>query len=176
MEGIALKKKIIQLLRPKLFVRSITDVTPDILDSFQVKGIIIDLDNTLTPWQSEFLAPDNIRWLNTIKSHGFQVCLVSNNKGERIKKIASILDIPFVAKASKPRRRAFLKGMKAIGTKPQETAVIGDQVFTDVLGGNRLGLCTILVDPLSSYEFVGTRLMRIPERAVLNLIRRPNKL
>lgn len=171
-----MKKKIIQLLRPKLFVRSITDVTPDILDSFHIKGIIIDLDNTLTPWQSEFLAPDNIRWLETIKGHGFRVCLVSNNKGERINKIASILDIPFVAKASKPRRRAFLKGMEVIGTKPQETAVIGDQVFTDVLGGNRLGLYTILVVPLSSYEFVGTRLMRIPERAVLNLIRRPNKL
>jgi hypothetical protein len=152
------------------------DISFEQLISQGTKGIIVDLDNTLTIWGSEELPRETVRWIEAAKEQDLKVCLVSNNKGERIKRIAAILNIPFVAKASKPRRRAFIRGMEVMGTNSWETAVVGDQIFTDVLGGNRLKLYTILVVPMSSYEFIGTRLMRIPEKAVLNLIRRTEKI
>jgi len=171
-----LKKQLTRLLRPKLFVKSLMDISLDDLISQGTKGIVVDLDNTLTIWESEELPPETVGWIDLVKKRGLKVCLVSNNKGERIKRIAAILDIPFVEKASKPRRRAFRLGMEALGTNPWETAVIGDQIFTDVLGGNRLKLYTILVVPMSTYEFTGTRFMRILERAVLNRIRRSEEI
>ena len=169
-----MRKQLARLLKPKLYVSHIFEVSLEHLTQLGMKGIMVDLDNTLTPWNSEVLAPETIAWLKAAKGYGFKVCMVSNNKGERIDRIASFLEIPFVARANKPLRRAFIRGLEVLDTKPYETVVIGDQVFTDILGGNRLGMYTILVIPISRIEFVGTRLMRIPERALLSLIRRPD--
>lgn len=167
-----MKKRVAYLLRPKLFAESIKDISVEALLKQGIKGVLVDLDNTLTIWESEVLPPDTIDWIGAAKEQGLKVCLLSNNKGERVKRIAAVLDIPYVDKAVKPRRRAFRRGMETLGTDPTETAVIGDQIFTDVLGGNRLKLYTILVVPISTHEFTGTKLMRILERAVLRRLRR----
>ncbi len=95
------------------------------------------------------------------------MCFVSNNSDLRVKEIADLVDIPFVAWAKKPRRRSFRKAMALMATKPEQTAVVGDQIFTDILGGNRLGLFTVLVSPISRKEFVGTRLVRLLEKIIL---------
>jgi HAD superfamily phosphatase (TIGR01668 family) len=167
-----LKKRFAGLLRPKLFAESIKDISVEALLKLGKKGVLVDLDNTLTIWESEVLPQEAIDWIEAAKKQGLKVCLLSNNKGERVKRLAGILGIPYVDKATKPRRRAFRQGMETLGTDPAETAVIGDQIFTDVLGGNRLKLYTILVVPISTHEFTGTKLMRIVERAVLKRLRR----
>jgi len=82
-------------------------------------------------------------------------------------KVAKILDLPFLSNAGKPRRKAFKKVLSILDIKADELAVIGDQIFTDVLGGNRMELYTILVVPISSSEFFGTRIMRRMERFVI---------
>ena len=104
------------------------------------------------------------------------MCLVSNNKKDRVSNFGRILGVPALSKARKPRRRAFREAMRIMNTRPETTAVIGDQIFTDVLGGNRLGLYTILVVPLSKQEFIGTRCMRHLERVVLKILARRNLL
>ncbi len=82
-----------------------------------------------------------------------------------------MLGIPGLSKANKPSRRAFLQALDLLGSRPEQAAMIGDQVFTDVLGGNRLGLYTILVVPLCRREFLGTRVLRLVERVILrNLV------
>ena len=167
-----MKKRLIRLLRPKLFAESIKDISVEALLAQGKKGVLVDLDNTLTIWESEVLPQETIDWIGAAKKQGLKVCLLSNNKGERVKRIAAILDIPYVDRATKPRRRAYRQGMETLGTHPTETAVIGDQIFTDVLGGNRLKLYTILVAPISTHEFTGTKFMRILERAVLRRLRR----
>ena len=87
--------------------------------------------------------------------------------------MARVLDVPAISKARKPSRRAFRQALATLGTTEKETAVVGDQLFTDVLGGNRLGLYTVLVMPLSKREFFGTKAIRSLERIVLRrLIRR----
>ncbi len=87
--------------------------------------------------------------------------------------IAKLIGIPAVYKAGKPRKRAYRKAMAMLSTTPHETMMVGDQIFTDVLGGNRLGLYTILVKPIHQQEFIGTKVMRILERLVLRQMPEP---
>jgi hypothetical protein len=132
-----------------------------------IKGIIMDIDNTLTEWRSPILPEGAAAWLEQAGQEGIRLCFVSNNSARRARDVADKAGIPFVAKAQKPRRRSFKKAIEIMGTIPGQTAVIGDQLFTDILGGNRMGMLTILVTPISKREFFGTRLMRLVEAIFL---------
>ncbi|HAF17221.1 MAG: YqeG family HAD IIIA-type phosphatase [Thermacetogeniaceae bacterium] len=155
------------LLLPNKTYNSIFDIPLVQLYTNGIRGIIFDLDNTLTEWNNPELSGETISWLENAKKIGFKMCFVSNNSDLRVKEIADLVDIPFVAWAKKPRRRSFRKAMDLMDTKPEHTAVVGDQIFTDILGGNRLGLFTVLVSPISKKEFVGTRLVRLIEKIIL---------
>jgi HAD superfamily phosphatase (TIGR01668 family) len=157
----------IDLLRPGRICGSILDVSLQELSRTGIKGIIIDIDNTLTEWHSPILPEGAAAWLEQAGREGIQLCFVSNNSARRARDVADKAGIPFVAKAQKPRRRSFKKAMEIMGTTPGQTAVIGDQLFTDILGGNRMGMLTILVTPISRREFFGTRLMRLVEAIFL---------
>ncbi|MGI6065452.1 MAG: YqeG family HAD IIIA-type phosphatase [Bacillota bacterium] len=154
-------------LVPDLFVAKVIDIPLDRLNAMQKKALIFDLDNTITEWNNLEIKEDIIQWFKLLRKRGFSACLLSNNKGPRVMEAADKLGIPFVAKATKPRRRAFRKALKVLGSNPKETVVIGDQIFTDVFGGNRMGLYTILVSPISTKEYIGTRFMRRIEHLVL---------
>lgn len=156
-----------KILCPDMYLKSIFDLDTGLLKSKGIRGIITDLDNTLVPWRDRNVCPRLEEWLTQLKDQGFTLCIVSNNSPERGENMARMLDIPAVWYAVKPRRRAFRRAIETMGTSPSETAVIGDQVFTDVLGGNRLGLFTILVLPMSRKEFFGTRVTRVFEGRVL---------
>jgi len=154
-------------LKPKLYVDSVYRIDFEKLKGRGISGIIIDLDNTITEWDNPSLSSQAFDWFAKMKLAGLKACIVSNNNHNRVAKAVEKLDIPFLAKAHKPRRGAFRKAMEIMKTRPEQTAVIGDQIFTDILGGNRLNLFTILVVPITSKEFIGTRLVRIIERRVL---------
>ena len=161
------------LLCPKLYLRSVFDLPLDQLKERGIRGLIFDLDNTLLYWNAYEGTPEAKELFRRLKQTGFLSCLVSNNKRDRVEKVARVLDVPAISKARKPSRRAFRQALATLGTTEKETAVVGDQLFTDVLGGNRLGLYTVLVMPLSKREFFGTKAIRSLERIVLRrLIRR----
>ncbi|MFA5535591.1 MAG: YqeG family HAD IIIA-type phosphatase [Bacillota bacterium] len=157
-------------LMPAYYVDQLKDVPLAKLRDRGIKGLIIDLDNTITHWNSNNLNQDIFAWFKELKKFEFKPCLVSNNNHERVSKVAEQLKIPFVPSAGKPFRKAFFKGMEVLNTEAAETAVIGDQIFTDVLGGNRSRLLTILVMPLDRNEFIGTRFMRQLEKLVLKKV------
>lgn len=160
----------IRILQPRLFVSSIYDLDLTRLKSRGIKGLIMDLDNTLVGW-NQLEASDDLReWLDQVNRLGFLTCIVSNNLGDRVQEFAQKVGVKSIARAAKPRRRAFRAAMKHMGTRAANTAVIGDQVFTDILGGNRLNLYTILVHPVDRHEFWTTRLVRQVEH---RLVRRP---
>ncbi|MGI6574548.1 MAG: YqeG family HAD IIIA-type phosphatase [bacterium] len=162
-----------QLLCPRLYVDSVLDIPLAQLQEHGIRGLIFDLDNTIIGWDRDHLDKNIEEWLKKLKELGFKVCLVSNNKKLRVTTFGRLLAIPAIPKAGKPRRRAFREAMEILGTKSNTTAVVGDQIFTDVLGGNRLGLYTVLVVPMGKREFIGTRVMRCMERFVLkNLTKR----
>lgn len=162
-------------LFPDIYVDTVLHLPLDILHKRGIRAFILDLDNTVTEWNQIEIAADVVVWMQRIKEMGFSACIVSNNNTDRVVTVAESLGIPFVSKARKPRRRAFLKAMEIMEVTPGETAVVGDQVFTDVLGGNRLNLLTILVVPIHPHEFIGTQMMRRIERFVLMRIRRAIK-
>jgi HAD superfamily phosphatase (TIGR01668 family) len=161
-----------ELFKPTYQVDSIDSIPVAKLKRHGIRGLIIDLDNTMTPWNDLEVGPKVAQWFSELKEAGVGACVVSNNKRkQRVAVVAEHLGIPFVFRATKPRRKAFRAGMEILGTDAKDTAVIGDQLFTDILGGNRLGLCTILVLPISDREFIGTRFMRQMERVLVWLIK-----
>mgnify|MGYP000864616568 CR=1 FL=1 len=154
-------------LIPDERVRSIYDIQLDRLKEKGIYSLIIDLDNTLTAWNSPEVSPALRQWVKRAKSEGFKICLLSNNGEKRVEKYAKELDIIPIWKAGKPGRRGFRKALEHLGCKEEDCAVIGDQIFTDMIGGNRVGLYTILVTPIARKEFIGTRLVRLLEGIVL---------
>lgn len=160
-------RRLVHFLSPCLFVNSVEDIDLERLWSLGIRGFIVDLDNTLVAWNTYDLPERVARWIEGAKRRGFAICIVSNALKERVTYFSKLLDIPGISKAQKPRRGAFRAALETLGLQRHEVAVIGDQLFTDVLGGNRLGLYTILVRPLSKREFITTRLGRFLERLVL---------
>lgn len=152
---------------PQIYIDSLTEVPLDYLKAMQINAFILDLDNTVTEWNSNFIRTEIKDWFKKIEREGFKACILSNNGEQRVLEVAKSLNIPYIYKAQKPRRVGFSRALSLLGTRPYETAVIGDQIFTDVWGGNRAGLFTVLVVPINSREFAGTKISRAFERLVL---------
>jgi HAD superfamily phosphatase (TIGR01668 family) len=152
-------------LRPTVLAERIWEVDLEGLWERGVRGLILDLDNTLVDWNAEELRPPVRTWVEEARRRGLRLCLVSNAFfGRRVKRVAQELGIASVVRAGKPFPGAFRKGMALLGTTAASTCAIGDQVFTDLLGANRLGLVTALLSPLSSRESLHTRVIRRVER------------
>jgi HAD superfamily phosphatase (TIGR01668 family) len=160
-----------KLLCPRLIVKSINDIDTKKLRSLRINGLIFDLDNTIIPWDSKNMPQDISLWLRHLLDLNYKVCLVSNNRKRRVKEIAGLFGIPFIHRAFKPAKTGFRKAIRAMDLPPEEVAVIGDQLFTDILGGNRLGLFTIWVSPLTAREFIFTKMTRQLERVTVYLLR-----
>jgi hypothetical protein len=151
-------------------------VTEILVHELQERGIdtvLLDLDNTLVGWQKHDVADEVREWIRTLKEAGMQLCLVSNTRhGRRLVALSEELEIPYVRRAWKPRKKGFLNAMKDLGAEPSKTIMIGDQMFTDVFGGNRLGIYTIMVRPMARREFLGTKISRALEYVLLAWFRR----
>jgi HAD superfamily phosphatase (TIGR01668 family) len=157
----------VSLLAPDDYYRSVHDIPLDELRSHGIDTLLVDLDNTILPRDTN-VVPDSLRgWAVDLAGHGFSVCLVSNNWHERVSTVARELGFDLVAKAIKPLPFAFLIALKRAHSTRARAAVVGDQIFTDVLGGKLLGMHTILVAPLSATDLPHTLLLRRIEALVL---------
>jgi uncharacterized protein len=161
---------------PNEHVKSILDIKPEKLKEKGIKGIITDLDNTLVEWHRPSATPQLIKWFDEMKKHNILVTIVSNNKEERVKAFSDPLDIPFIFRAKKPLMPAFKRALSQMGIKKEEAVVIGDQLLTDVLGGNRSGFHTILVVPVAQTDGLATKFNRFVERRILNWFRKKGML
>ncbi|HOJ78068.1 MAG TPA: YqeG family HAD IIIA-type phosphatase [Bacillota bacterium] len=159
-------------LCPKFQANSILELDLDKLSSMGIKAVIFDLDNTLVEWHQDQLNPEVIELIERFKQKGFKLCILSNALEYRVEAVAKLLDIPYVSQAIKPRKSPFIKALEILGTAPENTAVVGDQLFTDILGGNRMQLYTIWTPPLSDTEFFSTRAVRKLERLVVKRFRK----
>ncbi|MBD5654836.1 MAG: YqeG family HAD IIIA-type phosphatase [Candidatus Eremiobacteraeota bacterium] len=155
------------MFRPNAFARSLSTVSLDDLVSRGFHGIIIDLDNTLVGYGQDNIAPVDVAWIDAARSRELRICLVSNNFDERVMRVARQLDVPAIPSALKPLPFGFLQALSVLGTRKNQTVVVGDQLFTDVLGAKLLGLHAILIEPLVAKDWLGTRVLRFFERLVL---------
>lgn len=162
----------LNLFLPNQHVKSIFEINPFILKEKGIKGIITDLDNTLVEWDRLEATPQLIKWFQEMKENGIIITIVSNNNEERVKQFSGPLEIDYIYKARKPMGKAFRKALRDMKLKKEEIVVIGDQLLTDVLGGNRCGLHTILVLPVSQSDGFFTRINRRIERSILNRMKR----
>lgn len=177
--GIAKNEVSIKLLKkflPNQHVKSIFQITPEILKEKGIRGIITDLDNTLVEWDRPNATPKLIEWFEKMQRENIQITIVSNNNKDRVQAFSDPLKIPFIFQARKPMGKAFRKAIKDMGLRKEETVVIGDQLLTDVLGGNRSGFHTILVVPVASTDGFWTRFNRKIERRILNWFRKKGML
>lgn len=138
-----------KLLQPDLILGgSILDLTSDVLQTYGLKGLVLDVDETLVPITMADTSPELRQWLQTLQPTP-QVWLVSNNISQtRIGRIAESLSLPYILAARKPSRRKLRQAVESMGLPIEQVGMVGDRLFTDVLAGNRLGMFTILVEPM----------------------------
>jgi len=153
-------------------MKRVFQLTPEFFISRGIKGIIIDLDNTLVAWGKQNISEEMKNWVQRMLTAGLQICILSNAMEQRVRIVGKILGVPWVSRAIKPRKYPFRKALEILGTSPQETAVIGDQLFTDIFGGNRMALYTVWTTPISSKELISTKAMRQLERLVVKSFRK----
>jgi HAD superfamily phosphatase (TIGR01668 family) len=157
---------------PDYHVTSIEQISPEDLVEHGVKGVLLDLDNTLLPWKSSDIPASTLDWIASCKKCGLKLCLVSNTRNlPRLEAIAKRMDIAYIRGKMKPSRDGFRRGLEMIGCTAKESVMIGDQMFTDIWGGNRAGTRTIWVEKMAPREFIGTRVSRVLERIVLRMLR-----
>ena len=158
-----------ELLTPHLRVESVLELTVDWLRELGINGLLLDVDCTLKRYRETDVRPEVAQWLAALKAGGIGCCIVSNGRSNRIRHFADNLGLPFVAKALKPFPVGVHAAMAKMGFQPDHTAMVGDQVFADVLAGRWVGIKSILVRPLHPEEEPWfTRIKRTPERLWLN--------
>jgi uncharacterized protein len=137
------------LLQPDLILgSSVLDLTPEILTRYKIEGLVLDVDDTIVPIGNSLAQPELILWIQQIREI-VPLWLVTNNPSQvRIGAIADSLSLPYFHSAAKPSRRKLRQAIEAMSMEPARVAMVGDRVFTDVLAGNRMGMFTILIEPI----------------------------
>jgi len=152
---------------PRLLVDGIQDISLDILSGRGIKGLILDIDSTLVPSRVKDADENAVQWMERVKSRGFKVCIVSNASKKRVIRFNERLKVFAIHRAKKPSRKAFMKAARLLDMPANKIAVVGDQIFTDIYGGNRLGMFTVLVKPLDKREFFFIKFKRVMEKYIL---------
>jgi hypothetical protein len=158
----------LRLVTPHVRVETVWELTPERLRQLGLRALLLDVDCTLTRYHQHELSPEVAAWLEELRAAGVGLCLVSNGLGQRIRSFARQLGLPCVAKAMKPLPWGVWSAMRTLNSVPAETAMVGDQIFADVMAGRLAGVRSILVRPIHPEEEPWfTRLKRLPERLVL---------
>ncbi|MGN1299640.1 MAG: YqeG family HAD IIIA-type phosphatase [Candidatus Scatovivens sp.] len=155
------------LLYPKLYCKKITDIKIEFLIGNNIKGLILDVDNTLIDFNLNMI--DGLEnWHENIVKSGIKTIIVSNtNKENKIKKVSNILKIDYIMFAMKPLKKGFIKAKTKLNLSEENIAVIGDQIFTDIIGANRCKMFPILVEPIDKKDIWITRFKRPIEKFII---------
>jgi len=128
---------------------AVLDIDPAALRRAGVRLLLADLDNTLAPYGAALPSPEVREWERQLREQGVQLFILSNNrKPDRARIFSQALGVPFLGHAGKPKPGGFRRAMEQMGCTPKETAIVGDQLFTDILGGRLAGVTTLLVEPI----------------------------
>ena len=152
---------------PRLYCKNILEVTPQILKENNIKALILDVDNTLLDFDLKII--DGLEdWGKTMKENEIKCIILSNsNKETKVKMVADLLGIEYIKFAMKPLKRGFKMAQKRLEIPNENIAAIGDQIFTDVIGANRMKMFSILVKPLAEKDLWMTRVKRPIEELVI---------
>lgn len=161
----------LKIFYPKRIADSPYVINYDDLYKEGYRGIIFDIDNTLVEHDAD-ASPEAIELIARVQKIGFRVCLISNNDEERVTRFNKDIKVKYIYKANKPSKRSFIRAMNRMGTTIDNTVFIGDQLFTDIFGANRIGMMSYFVKPIGPKEEIQIVLKRKLERIVLKHYRR----
>lgn len=136
------------LLKPDIKLCGITDITVELLNRYNIKALLLDVDNTMSTHHGTVLTDGLMEWIAAMQQSGIKLMVLSNSKKARIEPFAARIGLPFISLGCKPLPTGYLRGVKALGENQKNVAIVGDQIFTDVLGGNVVGVKTILLTPI----------------------------
>lgn len=156
------------ILYPKAHFKSVTEITMNFLQNNKINALILDVDNTLIDYNKN-LSQEIIDWAEDLKENKIKLYILSNtNKKEKVKEVAKKLKIEYIYFAKKPLKSGFKRVQKILEEKSENIGVVGDQIFTDVVGGNRCNMFTILVEPIAEKDIWITMIKRPIENAIKN--------
>lgn len=155
-------------LYPDIYLKNVKEITLELLRENDIQGLILDVDNTLIDFDKNPI--DGLKdWCENLKENDIKFCILSNtNKVKKVVKIANLIDIPFIYFAKKPSKSGFKKAKKLLGLNERNIAVIGDQIMTDVFGGNKMNMFTILTQPIDKRDILITKIKRPLEKMIIN--------
>ena len=140
-------------LLPKVIAPALTDVDGALLRRLGVELLMLDFDNTIVPYTTSVPTQEMERWLDWAKCSGVQVCVVSNSRKERVKVFCRHYGIDCITHARKPFSQGIRQCLERYGIPARHAALVGDQIYTDVLGANRMGVTSILVSAIHNHNF-----------------------
>ncbi|MCL1884317.1 MAG: YqeG family HAD IIIA-type phosphatase [Defluviitaleaceae bacterium] len=157
----------VKYLTPDYYYESVFLIPYDELWKKNIRGLIFDIDNTLTRFDEKQPSAKITALLNKLQRMGFRICLVTNNTNKRLGHFNENLNFPGIANAIKPLTRGIKYAMQTMDTKPAHTVIIGDQLLSDIWAGKNARITTILVKPISDKDFIFVRAKRVIERIIL---------
>lgn len=154
------------VIYPNAYFNKVEEITIEFLQKNKIKSLILDIDNTLIDYNRN-LSKSVEKWAKDLKGQGTKLYILSNtNQKGKVEEVANKLGISYKYFAKKPLKFGFLKVQKELNEKPENIGVVGDQIFTDVIGGNRCNMFTILVDPILKKDYWYTALKRPIENRI----------
>ena len=155
------------LLRPNIKLDKITDISVDILKKYNITALILDVDNTLSTHHGQVLTDGLEEWLKNMWENNIKLTVLSNSTKKRLDPFAKKIGLDYISLGLKPLPFGYLRALKALGTKRKNTAIVGDQIFTDTLGGNLVGLNTVLLTPIKPETSLRFRFKRRIEKFLI---------
>lgn len=148
-------------------LKRITEITPQMLNDLKIEALLVDVDNTLSTHHGTVLIDGLLEWIDLMHKNNIKLVVVSNSKYKRIEPFAKKIGLPFVSLACKPLPFGYGKGVKITGHNKKNCAIVGDQIFTDILGANLYGIRSILVRPVKLEDGLSFKIRRYFEKKIL---------
>lgn len=159
------------MFKPNIKLKKITYITVPLLEKYGINALILDVDNTLSTHHGQVLTEGLQEWLDLMRKNGIKMTVLSNSKSKRLAPFAKKIGLDYISLGLKPLPFGFWRALKRLNTKRKTTAIVGDQIFTDVLGGNIVGLKTIMLTPIKPETSLRFRIKRKLESYLIKLLK-----
>lgn len=162
------------MFKPKIKLDRVTDITVALLNKYNINSLILDVDNTLSTHHGQVLTDGLPEWLDCMRKNGIKMTVLSNSTSKRLEPFAKKIGLDYISLGLKPLPFGYLRALKRLGSSKKQTAIVGDQIFTDVLGGNFVGLKTVLLTPIKPETSLRFRMKRKVEAFLIKKLKITN--
>lgn len=162
------------LLKPDVKLERVTDIKLETLKKYNISALILDVDNTLSTHHGQHLTDGLAEWINYMQDGGIILTILSNSNKDRVEPFANKIGLDFESLGLKPLPYGFLRVIKKLGLKKRNTAIVGDQIFTDILGGNFVGIKTVLLTPILLEDGISFKIRRRLEKLIFKIYKIKN--